>query len=115
MACSSPAAALLKSPPTALQLLLEEINFQRTKEMRQLLKDGKEPVGFLLLKISPTGKKHDGWRVSIFHDLDFSSCARGWGLMNGKISTLRRTGEFRVIFSLFMFFLSFRQLISVYQ
>lgn len=57
MACSSPAAALLKSPPTALQLLLEEINFQRTKEMRQLLKDGKKPVGFFfLLKIWPTGK-----------------------------------------------------------
>ena len=35
------ASALLKSPQTALQLLLEEINFQRTKEMRQLLKDGK--------------------------------------------------------------------------
>lgn len=27
--------------PTALEQLLEEINFQRTKEMRQLLKDGK--------------------------------------------------------------------------
>lgn len=26
---------------TVLQLLLEEINFQRTKEMRQMLKDGK--------------------------------------------------------------------------
>lgn len=32
-------ASMLKAP-TALQLLLEEINFQRTKEMRQLLKDG---------------------------------------------------------------------------
>lgn len=31
---------LLKSQ-TVLQQLLEEINFQRTKEMRQLLKDGK--------------------------------------------------------------------------
>lgn len=27
--------------PTMLEQLLEEINFQRTKEMRQLLKDGK--------------------------------------------------------------------------
>lgn len=27
--------------PTVLEQLLEEINFQRTKEMRQLLKDGK--------------------------------------------------------------------------
>lgn len=27
-------------PPTALEQLLEEINFQRTKEMRQYLKDG---------------------------------------------------------------------------
>lgn len=26
--------------PSALEQLLEEINFQRTKEMRQLLKDG---------------------------------------------------------------------------
>lgn len=95
MACSSPAAALLKSPPTALQLLLEEINFQRTKEMRQLLKDGKKPVGFFFpFENLAHRKKHDGWRVSIFHNLDFSSCARGWGLMNGKISPLRRTGEF---------------------
>lgn len=28
--------------PTILEQLLEEINFQRTKEMRQLLKDGKK-------------------------------------------------------------------------
>lgn len=28
--------------PTALEQLLEEINFQRTKEMRQILKDGNE-------------------------------------------------------------------------
>uniref|UniRef100_A0A182QDQ9 Uncharacterized protein n=1 Tax=Anopheles farauti TaxID=69004 RepID=A0A182QDQ9_9DIPT len=41
------AAALLKSPQTALQLLLEEINFQRTKEMRQLLKDD---GGFVVLQ-----------------------------------------------------------------
>lgn len=27
-------------PATMLEQLLEEINFQRTKEMRQLLKDG---------------------------------------------------------------------------
>lgn len=32
--------SILKSQ-TVLQQLLEEINFQRTKEMRQLLKDGK--------------------------------------------------------------------------
>lgn len=36
----SSAAALAKAP-TALEQLLEEINFQRTKEMRQMLKDGK--------------------------------------------------------------------------
>jgi hypothetical protein len=34
------ASSLLKQP-TMLEQLLEEINFQRTKEMRQLLKDGK--------------------------------------------------------------------------
>lgn len=28
------------NPPTLLEQLLEEINFQRTKEMRQLMKDG---------------------------------------------------------------------------
>ncbi|XP_055621589.1 uncharacterized protein LOC129765368 isoform X1 [Toxorhynchites rutilus septentrionalis] len=44
---SSPAASMFKSPPTALQLLLEEINFQRTKEMRQLLKDD---GGFVVLQ-----------------------------------------------------------------
>ncbi|XP_058119180.1 serine-rich adhesin for platelets isoform X2 [Anopheles coustani] len=43
----SAAAAMLKSPQTALQLLLEEINFQRTKEMRQLLKD---EGGFVVLQ-----------------------------------------------------------------
>lgn len=30
--------------PTALEQLLEEINFQRTKEMRQLLKDGNKNI-----------------------------------------------------------------------
>ncbi|XP_058457554.1 uncharacterized protein LOC131434637 isoform X1 [Malaya genurostris] len=44
---SSPAAVMFKNPPTALQLLLEEINFQRTKEMRQLLKDD---GGFVVLQ-----------------------------------------------------------------
>jgi hypothetical protein len=34
------ASSLLKAP-TMLEQLLEEINFQRTKEMRQMLKDGK--------------------------------------------------------------------------
>lgn len=34
-----PGACFLKTP-SALEQLLEEINFQRTKEMRQLLKDG---------------------------------------------------------------------------
>lgn len=34
------ANATFLKPQTALQQLLEEINFQRTKEMRQLLKDG---------------------------------------------------------------------------
>lgn len=33
-------SSFLKTP-SALEQLLEEINFQRTKEMRQLLKDGK--------------------------------------------------------------------------
>lgn len=33
-------STVLKTP-TVLEQLLEEINFQRTKEMRQLLKDGK--------------------------------------------------------------------------
>jgi len=40
MALASAAAALLKGSQTPLQQLLEDINFQRTKEMRQLLKDG---------------------------------------------------------------------------
>lgn len=31
----------LLRPQSALQQLLEEINFQRAKEMRQMLKDGK--------------------------------------------------------------------------
>ncbi|XP_055534995.1 uncharacterized protein LOC129724283 isoform X2 [Wyeomyia smithii] len=44
---SSPAASMFRNPPTALQLLLEEINFQRTKEMRQLLKDD---GGFVVLQ-----------------------------------------------------------------
>lgn len=35
------ASATFLKPQTPLQQLLEEINFQRTKEMRQLLKDGK--------------------------------------------------------------------------
>lgn len=35
-----PGANFLKTP-SALEQLLEEINFQRTKEMRQILKDGK--------------------------------------------------------------------------
>lgn len=34
------AAGILLKPQTPLQQLLEDINFQRTKEMRQLLKDG---------------------------------------------------------------------------
>ncbi|XP_053680273.1 uncharacterized protein LOC128731193 [Anopheles nili] len=41
------AAGMLKSPHTALQLLLEEINFQRTKEMRQQQKDD---GGFVVLQ-----------------------------------------------------------------
>lgn len=40
MSLASAAGVLLK-PQTPLQQLLEDINFQRTKEMRQLLKDGK--------------------------------------------------------------------------
>lgn len=34
------ANATLLRPQTVLQQLLEEINFQRAKEMRQMLKDG---------------------------------------------------------------------------
>ncbi|XP_014282725.1 uncharacterized protein KIAA0930 homolog isoform X1 [Halyomorpha halys] len=37
----------LLNPPSALELLLEEINFQRTKEMRQLMKDDS---GFVMLQ-----------------------------------------------------------------
>lgn len=40
MAYSNSNNSVLKTP-TALEQLLEEINFQRTKEMRNLLKDGK--------------------------------------------------------------------------
>lgn len=40
MSLASAAGVLLK-PQTPLQQLLEDINFQRNKEMRQLLKDGK--------------------------------------------------------------------------
>ncbi|KAJ8922858.1 hypothetical protein NQ315_007893 [Exocentrus adspersus] len=39
-------SSILKTP-TALEQLLEEINFQRTKEMRQLLKD---ESGFVMLQ-----------------------------------------------------------------
>ncbi|XP_032586637.1 uncharacterized protein KIAA0930 homolog isoform X2 [Drosophila mojavensis] len=46
MALASAAGALLK-PQTPLQQLLEDINFQRTKEMRQLLKDD---GGFVVLQ-----------------------------------------------------------------
>lgn len=35
--------SILKTP-TVLEQLLEEINFQRTKEMRQLMKDGEQLV-----------------------------------------------------------------------
>ncbi|KAH8328870.1 hypothetical protein KR074_008213 [Drosophila pseudoananassae] len=47
MALASAAAALLKGSQTPLQQLLEDINFQRTKEMRQLLKDD---GGFVVLQ-----------------------------------------------------------------
>lgn len=40
MSLASAAGVILK-PQTPLQQLLEDINFQRNKEMRQLLKDGK--------------------------------------------------------------------------
>ncbi|XP_030375837.1 uncharacterized protein LOC115625082 isoform X1 [Scaptodrosophila lebanonensis] len=46
MALASAAGVLLK-PQTPLQQLLEDINFQRTKEMRQLLKDD---GGFVVLQ-----------------------------------------------------------------
>lgn len=42
MALSS---ATLLRPQTVLQQLLEEINFQRAKEMRQMLKDGNRFFG----------------------------------------------------------------------
>ncbi|XP_068147093.1 uncharacterized protein [Drosophila tropicalis] len=47
MSLGSVAGALLKGSQTALQQLLEDINFQRTKEMRQLLKDD---GGFVVLQ-----------------------------------------------------------------
>lgn len=40
----------LLRPQTVLQQLLEEINFQRAKEMRQMLKDGKIKDGTKLFK-----------------------------------------------------------------
>jgi len=39
LASSSSSAGLTRAP-TMLEQLLEEINFQRTKELRQMLKDG---------------------------------------------------------------------------
>lgn len=44
MAFSNTSPSALLRTPTALEQLLEEINFQRTKEMRQLLKDGKAKI-----------------------------------------------------------------------
>lgn len=38
-----------RGAPTMLEQLLEEINFQRTKEMRQLLKDGEFVILFVYL------------------------------------------------------------------
>lgn len=38
----------LTRPPTMLEQLLEEINFQRTKELRQMLKDGSYEFVFKL-------------------------------------------------------------------
>lgn len=37
---ASSSSSGLTRPPTMLEQLLEEINFQRTKELRQMLKDG---------------------------------------------------------------------------
>lgn len=37
---ASSSSSGLARPPTMLEQLLEEINFQRTKELRQMLKDG---------------------------------------------------------------------------
>lgn len=37
---SGSSSASLTRAPTMLEQLLEEINFQRTKELRQMLKDG---------------------------------------------------------------------------
>lgn len=48
---SFPGASFLKAP-SALEQLLEEINFQRTKEMRQLLKDGKILLVIYFSKLS---------------------------------------------------------------
>lgn len=42
------AAGVLLKHQTPLQQLLEDINFQRNKEMRQLLKDGKSKTNYLL-------------------------------------------------------------------
>lgn len=43
LASSSSSAGLTRAP-TMLEQLLEEINFQRTKELRQMLKDGSYPL-----------------------------------------------------------------------
>lgn len=47
MSLAQAAGALLR-PQTPLQQLLEDINFQRNKEMRQLLKDGKSRVANII-------------------------------------------------------------------
>lgn len=47
MSLAQAAGALLR-PQTPLQQLLEDINFQRNKEMRQLLKDGKSGVANII-------------------------------------------------------------------
>ncbi|KAK0177346.1 hypothetical protein PV328_001411 [Microctonus aethiopoides] len=47
MASSAGSSLGFPKPPTMLEQLLEEINFQRTKEMRQLLKDDS---GFVMLQ-----------------------------------------------------------------
>lgn len=50
----------LLRPPTMLEQLLEEINFQRTKEMRQLLKDGS--YQFLFIKFDLFSLSHQTYQ-----------------------------------------------------
>lgn len=72
MALASAAGALLK-PQTPLQQLLEDINFQRTKEMRQLLKDGKYN-NLLIISYYEEDKTRDFRKICLhLHIIDLSN------------------------------------------